>query len=239
MLTQEREKTLQALQERLGYQFRETCLLNQALTHRSYLNERDDSKQDNERLEFLGDVVISLIVSTYLMECYPEYREGQLSRLRAAVVSKKGLALLALKIDLGESLLLGKGEVQTGGKRKDSIIEGSLEALVGAIYLEAGIEATSSVFWRLWEEDIQGLLFPGIQEDFKSRLQTITQEKLHCVPDYKVLQARGPAHQQVFEVELSINGRIRSLGYGKSKKKAEQEAAKVILERLKQEGQLL
>lgn len=238
MLTQKREKILQVFQKHLGYRFKEISLLNQALTHCSYLNEKEDSKQDNERLEFLGDAVVGLIVSTYLMERYPEHEEGQLSQLRAIVVSKKGLAQLALKIELGDFLLLGKGEIQTGGKRKDSIIVGCLEALIGAIYLEAGIETTSSVFWNLWKEDVERLLFPGIQEDFKSRLQAITQEKLRCTPVYRVLQVKGPAHQQIFEVELSINGMISSLGYGKSKKEAEQEAAMVILNKLKQEEPL-
>ena len=239
MLNLEREEILRTFEGRVGHRFKDVGLLDQALAHRSYLNERGYSGQDNQRLEFLGDAVIGLVMSAYLVDQHPQHQEGKLSQLRAAVVSNKGLALLARRIDLGEFLLLGKGEVQDGGKEKDSILAGCLEALIGAIYLDAGMEGASCVFWKLWKDDIQGLLSQNIQRDFKSQLQIFTQENLCCVPDYRVLQEKGAAHQRVFEVELSINGRIHSLGYGKSKKEAEQEAAMTMLDRLSQEEQLV
>lgn len=235
----ERETILEILQARLGYWFKDIGLLVQAMIHRSYLNEGGGPDQDNERLEFLGDAVIDLIVSTNLMERYPQCREGDLSQLRAAVVSRKGLSLLAQKIALGEFLLLGKGEERSGGKNKDSILVGSLEALMGAIYLDAGILLASSVFWNLWESDVQSLLSQYLQRDFKSQLQALTQEKYNCIPGYRILQVKGPAHRQAFEVEVSIDDRIRGLGYGRSKKEAEQDAAMTMLERLNHEDDLL
>ncbi|UCD85190.1 MAG: ribonuclease III [Deltaproteobacteria bacterium] len=214
------------LENKINHKFKNTELIDQALTHKSYIHECDlPPLASNERLEFLGDAVLGLIIGHELFKKYPGYSEGELSILRAAVVNERQLARIAREIDLGSYLLLGKGEEQTGGRNKDSLLADAYEAILGAIYLDGGIEgATNSVlnqFSGIFQELIEG----GTDFDFKSRLQEITQDIFKKTPNYSVINEWGPDHEKSFEVQVLINDEIYSSGIGKSKKDAEQKAA--------------
>jgi ribonuclease-3 len=220
------------LQQRISYTFGDPGLLERALTHRSYANEHRLSEH-NERLEFLGDSVLNLIVSERLMENRPRSPEGELSRLRAAVVSEPSLAEAARAIGLGEFLLLGRGEEQTGGRSKDSLLADCLEALVASLYLDGGIEHAAAFIDRSFRDIFERVGGVGGTSDFKTEFQERCQELLKTLPDYRVVSESGPDHRKQFEVELTVQGRVLGRGAGKSKKEAEQRAAKEALEKLK------
>ena len=223
------------IQERIGHRFRDSQLLERSLTHKSYSNEHRVPAH-NERLEFLGDAVLNLIISEYLMKNSPEATEGDLSRLRAAVVSEPALALIARSIGLGEHLLLGKGEEQTGGRDKDSLLANSLEALIASIYLDAGKE-TAETFVISFFADTVARSGSARGLDFKTEVQELCQERLKTLPEYRIVSESGPDHQKRFTVELCIHGEVRGRGEGRSKKEAEQQAAKDALENIgKQEA---
>jgi len=219
------------LQQQIGYTFKHADLLEHALTHRSYANENRLSGH-NERMEFLGDSVLNLVVSEQLMNALPNSSEGDLSRIRAAVVSEPSLAAVARKIGLGEYLLLGRGEEQTGGRDKDSLLADSLEALVASLYLDGGIGPAEAFITRFFEDTIRKAQAAGGTSDHKTEIQELCQERLKTLPEYTVVSESGPDHQKQFDVELSVRGEVYGRGTGRSKKEAEQKAAKEALEKL-------
>ncbi len=213
------------LEQSLGYQFRDQALCEAALTHKSWLNERGtDERTDNERLEFLGDAVIALVVSDLLMRRFPDHPEGELSKKRAAVVNEAGLARVAEVLALGQWIFLGRGEEQAGGRQKRSILADALEAIIGAVYRDGGFESAYKVTDRLFSRSLDGA---GIEadRDFKSRLQELSQARLHLAPTYTLLAQEGPDHDKTFEVAIFLGDREYGRAQGKSKKEAQQNAA--------------
>ena len=217
------------LQKTLGYTFSDIRLLNKALTHKSYVNERSELLKHNERFEFLGDSVLDVLVSNYLVSEFSDYAEGTLSKIRAAVVNETCLADLARKIELGKYLLLGKGEDFSGGRNKSSILADAFEAVAGALFRDGGLESASQVFLPLLKCKISNFSHSWGFRDFKSELQEYTQEKWLCTPSYKVMNELGPDHAKKFEVVVMIKNKVIGKGFEKSKKRAEQEAAKVAM----------
>ncbi|MFQ5894957.1 MAG: ribonuclease III [Nitrospinota bacterium] len=213
------------LQARLGYTFRRPALLELALTHRSFGREGGDGT-DNERLEFLGDAALGLILAERLFREDPRADEGELSRRRAHRVSRSFLASLARWLDLGEHLRLGRGEAASGGRKKSSILAGALEAVVGAIFVDGGFGACRKVVRRLFAESEKTLLPPS---DYKSLLQERSQEASLGIPLYRTVRERGPEHRKTFEVEVLLAEKGFGRGRGESKKAAEQAAAKAAL----------
>lgn len=218
------------LLDNLGHQFANDRLLMQALTHRSYVNEVSDPQvADNERFEFLGDAVIDLVVSTALMERFPEAREGRLSKIRASVVSEGALARLARDMGLGEALRLGRGELMSGGRDKPSILSDAFEALIAAVYLDAGLARVAEVLLpRLRFPDNEALR----RGDPKTELQQRVQADRHMTPTYHLVAEAGPDHDKTFEVELRVGEDVLARGAGRTKKEAEQRAAAVALDAL-------
>ena len=231
MLTDARKEQLAKLERALGYRFHRTELLNQALTHKSYVHEQREPAQHNERLEFLGDAVLGLVISDYCYGRFAHLAEGELSKLRASLVNDGNLARIARRLEFGTYLLVGRGEEQTGGRTKASLLADTFEAVLAAIYLDTSLTEVYQVVLRCFHEDLHTVLSQGFK-DYKSELQEYTQEKFGCVPTYNVVRERGPDHDKVFEVEIAIRGQIQGLGTGKSKKEAEQEAARKVLETL-------
>jgi ribonuclease-3 len=224
-------RTLADLQQNISYTFKEPQLLERALTHKSFANE-NRVPYHNERMEFLGDAVLSLIVSEHLVKTCPDSTEGDLSRLRAAVVSEPALAVIGRTLELGAYLLLGKGEEQTGGRDKDSLLADALEALIAALYLDSGKDAAEAFILRFFEDLIKRTCTARTSLDYKTALQERCQEHLKQLPEYRVVSETGPDHQKQFDVELLVKGLAYGRGTGKSKKEAEQKAAKEALERL-------
>ena len=228
---------LSDIQQRIGYTFKDAELLERALTHKSYANE-NRVPYHNERMEFLGDAVLSLVISEYLMNTCPDSTEGDLSRLRAAVVSEPALAAISRAIGLGDHLLLGRGEDQTGGRNKDSLLSDSLEALIAAVYQDAGKDAAESLVLRLFEDAIKKTSASGGSLDYKTTLQELCQEQLKQLPEYRIVSETGHDHQKQFEMEVWIKGLLAGRGTGKSKKEAEQRAAKDALAMLAEKTNL-
>lgn len=211
----------------LGCTVRDEGLLAAALTHRSA------SSRNNERLEFLGDAVLNLVVAEQLYRLYPQASEGDLSRLRARVVSAEPLAEVAQRIGLGERLLLGSGELKSGGFRRQSIVADALEALIGALYLDGGLEVARGAVLRLLAERIAAAPHPEALKDSKTRLQEYLQSRALPLPSYTVESVEGEPHAQHFRVQCRVDSLGRSaLGEGSSRRRAEQEAAQRVLEQL-------
>jgi ribonuclease-3 len=226
---------LSILQKRLGYTHKPQRL-RQALTHKSYLNEsKEKGIEDNERLEFLGDAVLDLIISEVLVERFPNAPEGDLSKMKARVVSEATLARVAREIDLGQFLLLGKGEERTQGREKSSLLADAMEAVIAAVYLDLGFPAAREVILKAFTLPMEELTGPEVIVDYKTDLQEFCQREFETLPVYRVVQESGPDHQKVFEVEIQILDALYGIGSGKSKKEAEQKAAQITLERLKKE----
>lgn len=221
------------LQRSISYRFSSPELLEQSLIHKSYANE-NKVPSHNERMEFLGDAVLNLVVSEYLMKTCPESPEGDLSRFRAAVVSEPALASIARSLGLGSYILLGRGEEQTGGRDKDSLLADCLEALIASIYMDGSKEAAQAFIIRFFEETIKKTCASGGSFDYKTQLQELCQDRLKQLPEYRVVSESGPDHQKQFAVEVWIKGRLTGSGAGKSKKEAEQRAAKEALANLSQ-----
>ena len=228
-MRQDRINALIPLQGLLCYQFKDLELLNKALTHKSYSNEVPLSVKNNERLEFLGDSVLDLIVSNYMFLTYQDLPEGPLSKIRAAVVNENCLAGLAKNIELGSYLLLGKGECFSGGRQKASILANAYEAVVGALFCDSDFRTTADVFLPRLVERINEYRDACIATDFKSDLQEYTQNRFSCVPLYEVVGEIGPGHDKRFDVKVKIRSQIMGSGIGRSKKEAEQNAAKEAL----------
>ena len=215
------------LNNKLGHSFNQPELLLQAFRHASYVNERADSNlKDNERLEFLGDAVLDLAISHILMDRFEDAEEGDLSKFRAMVVDEAGLYHVALMLGLGDYLLLGKGEEQSRGREKPSILANTMEALIGALYLDGGFDTALGVISRLFLPLLERVGTQEMVHDFKSMLQEYTQQTYKTLPKYRMAEESGPAHDKTFKVVLSLNGETLAEGKGKSKKEAEQEAAK-------------
>lgn len=224
---------LAQLQDKLGVAFTDPALGVRALTHKSYINEhRDAGDTDNERLEFLGDAVVDLAISHRLMERYPDATEGELSRLRALIVNEEGLARVARRLCLGELLLLGRGEERTGGRDKSSVLADALEAVIGAIYLSAGLPDVMTFIDRHFGAELAGVADGRNGVDYKTRLQENAQLRMRSAPRYRVVNETGPDHAKVFEVEVLIGDAAFARATGRSKKEAEQAAARKTLESL-------
>lgn len=223
------------LQKRIAYRFRNIQFLTQALTHRSFLHQRNEEGEDNERLEFLGDSVIELAVSHLLLRRLPHMAEGGLSKTRALLVKEATLATLARGARLGKAMQLGRGEEDTGGREKDSILAGCLEALVAAVYLDGGYEEAFQVIEGLYAPLLEEMNGELRDQDFKTRLQEYMQKHHNTTPRYIVTAEQGPAHAKTFEVTISVNGKIYGMGRGKSKKEAEQRAAEEALRALQED----
>lgn len=220
------------LEQRLGHEFAEASLCETALTHKSWLNEAPGSTRgNNERLEFLGDAVLTLAVSDMLMRRFPTASEGDLSKTRAVMVSEAGLARVAEDMDLGEWIYLGRGEEQAGGRARPSILADALEALLGAVFLDGGFGPARAVVERLFRLTLESAEL-GSRLDFKSRLQERSQALLQQAPRYVVVGEEGPDHDKTFRVAISLAGREFGQAIGKSKKEAEQSAAALALEEL-------
>lgn len=222
------------LEKRLEYNFHQPSLLIQALTHKSYANEnRLGMAGHNERLEFLGDTVLDFIISDFIMKLCPDSPEGELSKLRAVVVSEPNLFKVAARLGLGEYLFLGKGEELTGGREKPSLLANAVEAIIAAVYLDAGLDEAYHFIRNNFENDIKAMVAGGMVYDYKTELQEACQSRFGELPKYTVVNETGPDHQKIFEVEIEAEGRALGKGSGKSKKEAEQHAARVALETLK------
>lgn len=215
--------------KRLNLPLHNYFLLSRALTHRSYLNENKDAIEDNERLEFLGDAVLDFIVAEWLYNHYPEKPEGDLTRLRAALVHTDQLASFAKEIDLGRALRLGRGEIQAGGRERLTLLCDAFEALVGAIYLEGGIPAVKNFMVPLLIDVVDEIFRSHMDEDTKSRLQEWAQGNGFSSPKYVLVAEEGPDHEKTFEMEVRINNKPYGRGIGSSKQSAEKAAAKEAL----------
>ncbi len=219
-------KDLKGLEEALGYHFKRQELLKEALTHRSW------GYPDFERLEFLGDSVLELCISHLLFEILPTYKEGELSKIRASLVRGERLAEIAKSLSLGDYLLLGKGEEQTGGRQKASILASAFEALVGAVYLDGGFERALEVVRKCFSPYLEEVKGNWRDIDFKTQLQEGVQARFKDLPQYVLLSQSGPEHEKTFEVAVMVKGQVWGKGRGKSKKEAEQRAAEEALKRL-------
>jgi len=225
------EAAVRALEARLGTQLPDRGLAMAALTHKSFVNEhRDEGLMDNERLEFLGDAVIDLAVSHRLMERFPGAREGELSKMRAAVVDEQGLSAMARALDLGPLLRLGRGEELTGGRGKASLLADTLEAVVAAVFLRTGLAPVLEIVDRFLGEAFARAAAGTLDRDFKTQLQELAQSRLRATPRYRVVAEHGPDHCKTFEVETDLRGEVLGRASGRSKKDAEQAAAKLALD---------
>jgi ribonuclease III len=227
---------LKNFQEKLNIRFNNPSLLELALVHSSYINEKPGvAPNSNERLEFLGDAVLGLVIAEKLFEDFPLSAEGELTRLRSALVRRETLAQVARIIDLGNYLFLGKGEESGGGRQKPANLAGAFEALIAAIYLDKGLAAAKIFILDLFGPEIYKQANQGAETDYKSKLQEIIQAEHQIAPSYYVIDATGPDHAKLFTVEVRIGNDVLGTGTGKSKKIAEMEAAHLVLKALKKD----
>lgn len=233
MLKNTKTSYLIAVEAIIGQKFKNLDLLTEALTHRSFLNENPKVKNSNERLEFLGDSVLSLLTSTELYSRFPHLPEGRLTSIRSNLVRTKTLADIAQKIKIGNYLLMSRGEEKSGGRENPSLLANSIEAIIGAIYLDRGLPDAQKFLEEFLYPQINDLSQDKIIYDFKSRLQEIIQEKKRFSPIYKVTNEEGPDHNKIFTVGVYVNSKLISQGHGKSKQEAEQDAARVALGQFK------
>ena len=221
---------MKGFETQIGYSYKNKSTLSLALTHTSYANESKRSKNHNERLEFLGDSVLSIVVSKYLFNNYPDMPEGELSKTRAALVCEKSLAKFAREINLGDFLLLGRGEEQNGGRDRDSILADAFEALIASLYLDGGIEVAEKFVLGFIAKQMESGEYNSSFSDYKTELQEIIQQNKEEKVEYVLVEETGPAHDKRFTVEVHLNSNVIGSGRGKSKKIAEQMAAKEALE---------
>jgi ribonuclease-3 len=228
------------LEQAIGCVFVDKSLLQRALTHRSYLNEHPGfAFEDNERLEFLGDAVLDFVTAEYLYHRFPELAEGPLTSLRSALVRRETLARFARRLDLGRHMLMGHGESESGGRERPATLCAAFEALVGAIYLDQGLDAVRHFVEPLVGPVVAHTIREQLDKDAKSLLQELAQGQFHCTPRYATVAESGPDHAKEFIVEVTICGEPYGQGAGRSKQQAAQEAAKLALERLQQEEAVL
>ncbi|MCI6987974.1 MAG: ribonuclease III [Campylobacter sp.] len=218
-------QNLEKFEEKIGYKFKDKNLLKRALTHKSLKHILN-----NERLEFLGDAVMDLIVGEYLFNKFKGTNEGDLSKLRAALVNEKSFSKLAKSINLGENIFLSSAEENNNGRKKDSITSDAFEAIMGAIYLESGLETCKEIAMKLLTKEFPQISLDELVKDYKTALQELTQSLFGQTPTYTLLSSKGPDHQKEFEMAVVIDGKEFTSGIGKSKKDAEQKAAKKAIE---------
>ncbi len=217
------------LEEKIHYEFKNPKLLTEALSHSSYANENKKNRKSNERLEFLGDSVLSIVVSQYLFEHFSHFPEGDLTKIRASLVCEKALHVFAKQIDLGKYLLLGRGEENTGGRERASILADAFEALIAAIFLDGGLESARTHILRFIPEDLD-LQKSAAFNDYKTILQEVIQKNPEEKIEYVLVEQSGPDHNKAFKVHVCLNSNIIGVGSGRSKKEAEQMAAREALE---------
>ncbi len=221
---------MSTLEKTLGYTFENKQLLREALTHKSY-----KQPYNNERLEFLGDAVLDLIVGQYLFERFPKHDEGKLSKMRASLVNEEGFTRLAKHIRLGEAIYLSNAEENNGGRQKPSLLSNAFEAIIGAIYLEAGLEPVQKITIGLLEAVYKEISLDTLFKDHKTALQELTQAHFGITPEYRLVGSSGPDHKKEVTIAIVIDGKEYAKASGKSKKIAQQEAAQEPIERLKKE----
>jgi len=220
------QERLQQFFESVQWSVKDRGLYEQALTHSSYAHEQDSRHGHNERLEFLGDAVLELIVSDFLFHHYPQLSEGKLTRLRADLVCEASLAQLACELELGRYLLLGKGEHIGGGSARPSLLADMVEALIGALFLDLGLEQCRSHVLKLYQPILRDLKEGALRQDYKTLLQEFAQERYAITPEYRIIRESGPDHSKIFESEVLLGSQSAGRGEGRSKKEAEQAAAK-------------
>ncbi len=221
-------------QRALGIYFSDVSLLEQAFVHSSYLNENPDFPlPDNERLEFLGDAVLDFVVAEYLYMQFPELREGDLTMIRAFLVCRESLNEVASSLNLGHSLLLGRGEEATGGRTRQNNLANAMEALIGAIYVDQGLSMAKEFVLRQLQPFLERIRAEGISPNYKALLQEFVQKQTQSAPTYRVTEAIGPDHDKQFTVEVVLEKEVLGSGMGKSKKAAEVEAARIAWEKLR------
>jgi ribonuclease-3 len=216
---------MQTLESRIHYKFRNSLLLAEAMTHPSLAYESQKQNFDNQRMEFLGDAVLQLVVTEELYKMFPDFPEGQLTKLRSRVVSRRALAHFAMAIQLGDYVLLGKGEEATGGRRRASTLADAFESLIGAVYLDSGLAPARELILRLFESEIGQMAICPDERNPKGELQEVLQAIHNEAPAYRVIGESGPDHRRVFQSEVSWRGKVLAAGKGKSKKDAEARAA--------------
>ena len=230
------KKIVEDLQNRLNITFFKEELLFEALVHTSYYNEQRQSGRveirSNERLEFLGDAVVDLLICEILYKEYPDLDEGMMAKIKAAVASEEVLSDIARSLKLGSFLFLGKGEEKSGGRMRNSILADTLESLIAAIYMDLGYEKVKELFWERFRFYINEVLEGRKLFDYKTALQEITQKRYHVIPEYALIKTEGKGHDKVFFVEVRVKGETYGKGIGKSKKEAEKKAAKEAYEKL-------
>lgn len=223
--------TLDTLQNNIGVTFTDQKLLKQAFVHRSYLNESKEFPESNERLEFLGDAVLSFITSQYLYRTYPQYPEGTLTNVRSTLVKTTSLAITGAELHLGELLLLSRGEESSGGRTNQSLLADCFEALLGSVFLDQGIEVSKQFVEKVLLVKTEAIIKNKSYVDYKSLLQELVQEETKISPTYKVVKSQGPDHDKTFWVEVMMGETALGQGQGKSKQEAEQDAATKALEK--------
>ncbi|MCH9740897.1 MAG: ribonuclease III [Epsilonproteobacteria bacterium] len=221
---------IKALEKALNYSFKRDDLITEALTHKSY-----KKPYNNERLEFLGDAVLDLIVGEYLFNKFPKEDEGLLSKIRASLVNEKGFTKLAEHINLGQAIFISSAEENNSGRTKPSLLSNAFEAIIGAIYLESGLEVTANVTTRLIEASHETIDLNSLSKDFKTTLQELTQAEFGETPTYKMVRAFGPDHKKEFEISVELQHKIIATSIGRSKKEAQQKAAEIALKKLQGE----
>ena len=221
------------LQATIGVHFREPSLLKQSLVHRSYINENPElSLSSNERLEFLGDAVLTFVIAEEIYQRFPEFSEGEMTKLRSALVRRDTLGHIALSLGLGNYLYLGCGEEESGGRNRPSNLSDALEAIIGAILIDRGLDVAREFILRILGDELEREIQDKLAADYKSRLQQIVQSKLKIAPVYRTIEETGPDHDKVFTVEVLADDSIMGCGSGRSKQAAEMEAARQALDKL-------
>lgn len=232
-LTSDQKKKLKEFEKRLGYSFKKKEYLFRALSHKSYANENNlPPKENNERYEFLGDAVLELSISHILITTFPKYSEGELSKIRAAVVNEAQLSEIAKGIGVCDYMNLGRGEDLTGGRNKPSLLSDAYEAILGAVYIDRGFDKAGKVVKRHFTDILKDAGNKDFYKDYKTRLQEVSQSKFRQIPRYKLVRETGPDHRKVFEVNLYIDKVLYGVGKGYSKKTAEQNAARETLDKI-------
>ncbi len=235
-ITPERRDNLLMLAQRMGHRFKNLALLDQALRHSSYAHEQPETGPSNESLEFLGDAVLALAVSELLLSTFPQGSEGELSRRRAALVNTRHLAALARELELGAFLLLGRGEELQSGRHKPSLLADALEAVLAAVFLDGRFRAVKTLIERWFAPQLKGPNRLAWQDD-KTALQELTQSRYKLSPTYHLLEESGPGHARFFRMELRLGERALAQGEGRTKKEAQQMAARLALQVLQQESE--
>ena len=224
---------LGALRETLKILFHDLSLLEQAMVHSSYINENPGyGPFSNERLEFLGDAILDFIIAEKLYQDFPDFTEGEMTKLRSVLVRRDTLARVARTVRLGDYLYLGKGEEASGGRHKSANLAGALEAMIAAVFLDQGLTITREIVLKSFAGELQRVIRQGTEVDYKSQLQELTQSRYQLAPNYRLIEATGPDHDKRFTVEVVLGDIVLGKGSGKSKKIAETEAARSALEQL-------